>query len=357
MPTKNQSSRTENRQQKLKQAVDCLKKTIPQMKDLEIPITPENYFVWYEYFQGMNLELKKKIDSLLESGASFTDSLNDSLYETYIANQTQDKLIHIQGNTESLVDNLLQELEKILEGNQNFSETLEESQNNLKKNPDIQTISQLVANLIEETDQVKQANSTMESSLITMKEEVCILKKNLEELNETAYTDQLTGIPNRRAFDESIKTLVNDFEQKQKDFSLLFMDIDHFKSFNDTHGHAIGDKVLTFIATILKKGVKGDDIVARYGGEEFVVLLPDTQYQGALIVGQQLCNKVASKNLVMGSEEKVTLGNITISVGVASFKTNDSIESIVERADQALYSAKEQGRNCVIGEKQILATS
>ncbi|KZY48094.1 hypothetical protein A3732_24320, partial [Oleiphilus sp. HI0050] len=276
------------------------------MKDLEIPITPENYFVWYEYFQGMNLELRKKIDSLLESGTNFTDSLNNSLYETYIANQTQDKLSHIQGDTETLVDNLLQELEKILEGNQAFSAALEESQNDLKKNPDINSITQLVAKLIEETDQVRQANTSMENSLIVVKEEVSTLKRNLEELNETAFTDQLTGIPNRRAFDESIKTLVNEFEQTLKPFSLLFMDIDHFKSFNDTHGHAVGDKVLTFIATVLKKGVKGDDIVARYGGEEFVALLPNTRYEGALVVGQQLCDKVASKNLVMGSDKKVT---------------------------------------------------
>lgn len=342
-----------DKQQQLKQAVDCLKKTIPQMKDLEIPITPENYFVWYEYFQGLNLELNKKIDSLLKSGVTFTDRLNNELYETYISRQLEDKLSHIQGDTESLVDKLLKELEQIIDGNQSFSAVLEKGQSELRQNPDVTTIGKLVADLIDETEQVKKMNASMEQSLIGMKEEVSALKKNMEELNQTAFTDQLTGIPNRRAFDESVKALANDFELKRRDFCVLFMDIDHFKSFNDTHGHAVGDKVLTFIASILKKGIKGEDIVARYGGEEFVVLLPDTQYKGAVIVGQQLCNKVASKNLVMGSEEKVTLGNITISVGVAAMNSSDSIDSLLERADQALYAAKQQGRNRVVGETAL----
>ncbi len=129
MVTTQASSTFDNRQQKLKQAVDYLKKTIPQMKDLEIPITPENYFVWYEYYQGLNLDLNKRIDSLLESGIAFTDTLNNELYETYIANQIQDKLSNIQGDTELLVDNLLNEINKINDGNQSFSEALEKGQN------------------------------------------------------------------------------------------------------------------------------------------------------------------------------------------------------------------------------------
>jgi len=352
-----QSSVFENRQRKLKQAVDCLKLTIPLMKDLEIPITPENYFVWYEYANGGNVELKQQIEAHLDAGTIFTDSLNHELYETYFANQQHDQLCDVQGGTERLVDNLLSELEGILDGAHSFSSTLEKSQSALKKNPDIKAISRLVASLIEETDQVKRVNSSMEHSLSIMKDEVCILKHSMEELNTTAYTDQLTSIPNRRAFDKSIKDLCGEYQQEGRCFSLLFMDIDHFKTFNDTYGHAVGDKVLSFIANLLKKGVKGDDMVARYGGEEFVVLLPDTLYEGSLTVAQQLCDKVAKKNLVMGGEEKVTLGNIHISVGVATISQEDDMASIIARADQALYTAKEQGRNRVVGERALASCS
>jgi len=353
MENETQKSMFNSRQRKLKQAVDCLKLTIPRMKTLEIPITPENYFVWYEYATGTNLKLKKAIDGYLEKGITFTDELNNELYESYFADQTSDKLASIQGGTEALVENLLNELEDILDGAQSFSNTLEESQLELKKNPDIKSISRLVANLIEETDQVKKVNSSMEKSLNVMKDEVCILKHDMEELNATAYTDQLTSVPNRRAFDKKIKDLFDQYKDIGESFSLLFMDIDHFKLFNDTHGHAVGDKVLIFIASILKKGVKGSDLVARYGGEEFVVLLPKTHYEGALTVGQQLCDSVAHKKLIMGGENKISLGNINISVGVASLSAADDVTSILARADKALYSAKEQGRNRVVGEQAL----
>ena len=111
--------------------------------------------------------------------------------------------------------------------------------------------------------------------------------------------------------------------------------------------------MLTFIASILKKGIKGGDTVARYGGEEFVVLLPKTNYQGAMIVAQQLCDKIAKKTLIMGGESKTSLGNITISTGVSLISPEDEIASLIERADKALYQAKEQGRNRVVGEQTL----
>jgi len=337
----------------LKQAVDNLKSTIPRMKDLEIPITPENYFVWYEFENGKNKKLIDTLQSHLDGGTTFTPTLNNELFEKFFADKTRDMLSNVQGSTEKLVEGLLSELEGMQAGAASFSSTLDESQQELKKNPDIKSISKLVANLVAETDQVKKTNATMEQKLIVMKDEVNILKQDMDDLNTTAYTDQLTNIPNRRAFDEAIERLRDDFQSNAEVFSLLFMDIDHFKKFNDTHGHAVGDKVLTFIATILKKGIKGSDMVARYGGEEFVVLLPQTNYQGSVIVAQQLCDKVAKKTLIMGGENKTSLGNISISIGVAVVSASDTVASMIERADKALYQAKEEGRNRVVGEQAL----
>jgi len=342
-----------NKQDALKQAVDYLKLTIPRMKDLEIPITPENYFIWYEYERGNNSDLSKAIDEHLKSGAAFTEALNNELFEQFFSERDTETVTGVQEGTAKLVENLLSELESMQAGTQNFSNTLEQSQDTLNKNPDINAITQLVANLIEETDQVKRVNSSMEQKLNVMKDEVDILKQDMDALNTSAYTDQLTNIPNRRAFDETINKLLDKYQSVGSIFSLLFIDIDHFKLFNDTHGHAIGDKVLTFIASILKKGIKGSDMVARYGGEEFVVLLPKTDYQGAMIVAKQLCDKIAKKTLIMGGESKTSLGNITISTGVSLISPEDEIASLIERADKALYQAKEQGRNRVVGEQTL----
>jgi len=342
-----------NKQDSLKQAVDFLKLTIPRMKDLGIPITPENYFIWYEYEKGENSDLTKDIDQHLKDGTYFTDTLNHELFEHYFSKRDTEIVSDVQNDTAKLVENLLSELDDMQAGTQNFSNTLDKSQKALKKSPDINAITQLVANLIEETDQVKKVNSSMEHKLSAMKEEVDILKSDMDALNTSAYTDQLTNIPNRRAFDERIQKLLDKYRNVGSIFSLLFIDIDHFKQFNDTHGHAIGDKVLNFIASILNKGIKGSDMVARYGGEEFVVLLPKTNYQGAMVVAQQLCDKIAKKTLIMGGESKTSLGNITISVGVAHISTEDEATSLVARADKALYLAKEEGRNRVIGEQAL----
>ena len=136
-------------------------------------------------------------------------------------------------------------------------------------------------------------------------------------------------------------------------FSLLLIDIDHFKQFNATQGHAVGDKVLRYVAHILKGGIKGDDMVARYGGEEFVVLLPTTDYEDAIAVGTKLRERVASKNLIDSSDEQKSYGHVTISIGASVMCIKDDSDSVVKRADKALYLAKQVGRNRVCGEREL----
>jgi len=345
--------KNDKKQRELVQAVKYLKLTIPRMTSLEVPITPENYTVWYEYTSGANLELTKAIDDMLNSGLEFTSEINRELYDTYITSLPSGKLVGVQGETEQIVRKLLGEIKGMYDGAQSFSSTLKSSQEELLNNPDISSVSRLVSNLIEETDKVKQANSAMEKTLTTMKDEVDCLKSDMEALSVAALTDQLTGISNRRAFNEAIEQSLEDFNAEGTIFSLLVIDIDHFKKFNDTHGHTVGDMVLTFVAKMLKKGVKGTDMVARYGGEEFVVILPKTDYDGAITVAQLLCDKVSQTVLTMNEKQKKSLGNVTISVGVALITSGDDAISVVERADLGLYAAKESGRNRVVGEKGL----
>ena len=121
---------------------------------------------------------------------------------------------------------------------------------------------------------------------------------------------------------------------------------DHFKGFNDNYGHQVGDQVLRLVARTLVDGVKGKDLVARYGGEEFVVILPDTQLQGGVIVADHLRKAVANKELINRSTGD-KLGRITLSVGVSEFHKAETVEALIERADQALYTAKHNGRDQV----------
>ncbi|PCJ30044.1 MAG: GGDEF domain-containing protein [Moraxellaceae bacterium] len=342
-----------NQQQELLQAVQFLRLTIPRMSNLAIPITPENYTVWYEYSSGVNLDLNRAIDDFLNNGVEFTPEVNRELYDTYIPATPNGKIAGVQGETEQIVLDLLNEIKSMHEGAQKFTGTLESSQEELKNNPSISSVSRLIANLIDETDRVKRVNSSMERKLTAMKQEVSILKTDMETLSVKSLTDQLTGIANRRAYNGAIDRFLANFKENQCEFSLLMIDIDHFKRFNDTYGHSVGDMVLSFVAKKLKNVVKGTDFVARYGGEEFVVLLPATDYEGAKTVGQILCDNVAQTTLTLDEGDKKVLGNVTISVGVAMVTSEDDAASIVARGDRALYAAKEKARNCVVGEREL----
>jgi diguanylate cyclase len=131
-------------------------------------------------------------------------------------------------------------------------------------------------------------------------------------------------------------------------FSVLLIDIDHFKQFNDTHGHQIGDDVLRLMARTLKETVKGRDVAARYGGEEFAVLLPDTDLDRARLVAENIRAAIAGKELRKRSTRE-NLGRITVSVGVAEYKPDDDLEALIGRSDRSLYAAKNNGRNLVSG--------
>ncbi len=172
------------------------------------------------------------------------------------------------------------------------------------------------------------------------------LQSDLERIRKEAVTDGLTGLANRKSFDDQISRLWNDCRKHGNTFSLLLVDIDHFKSFNDTHGHQIGDQVLRLVAMTMINEVKGQDMAARYGGEEFAIILPGTNINAAKTVGDNLRKAIEQKEIV----NKATgnqLGRITVSVGAAQFFSMESVEDLIFRADKALYASKNKGRNQV----------
>ena len=337
----------------LEKTANLLREAIPIMSKLNIPLTPENYHVWYEYTVGDNLELNKTIDELLENGTKFTSKINHELHKTYVYQAPEELLTSFNQDVKKMVARLFEKINGITKKTQNYSSTLEEYNDLLQSNPDIDTLTGLITNLIDATDSALESNQAMESMLESMNEEVDTLRGNLQTLNVEAFTDKLTAIPNRRAFDHRIDELFDSYHDEGQIFSLLIIDIDRFKLFNDTHGHATGDRVLKYVADVMKGDLKGNDMLARYGGEEFVVLLPLTNYNGAICVGNSLREKISSIKLVDSQDEEKSLGHVTVSIGVAVNTSHDDTDSIVERADKALYLAKEKGRNLVMGEQDL----
>lgn len=182
-------------------------------------------------------------------------------------------------------------------------------------------------------------------------EEFQLLKQQLDKATSLAKTDELTNIPNRRGFNEIIDQTIQAANQTQNTFNLLMIDIDLFKQINDEYGHLIGDSILRYLARSLHNEVKGQDSVARIGGEEFIIILPNTAYTDAIKVANNIRQKIASCPLQAKSNSKPI--HLTISIGVAIYQLNESLETLIDRADKCLYFAKNHGRNCTIGESEL----
>jgi two-component system cell cycle response regulator len=171
------------------------------------------------------------------------------------------------------------------------------------------------------------------------------LRDMMQSTLEMAITDGLTGLHNRRYLERHLGMLVQQAVARGKPLSLLILDIDHFKAINDTHGHAAGDEVLREFSRRMRKVVRGIDLACRLGGEEFLVAMPDTHGGLALLVGERIRQKIAGEPFQAEGAPRM---NVTVSVGVASLASpSDTAQTLMKRADDALYEAKRQGRNRV----------
>ena len=172
-------------------------------------------------------------------------------------------------------------------------------------------------------------------------------QKELEQVVIEADTDKLTGLANRRRLDEFLDALVTLFPEEKKSFSLMMADVDHFKYYNDAHGHQMGDIVLSSISSILKSRIRRGDLAARFGGEEFVVILPNCSKENAVLIGNKLHQAISEENIQF--QEQQPMGNITCTFGIATYPDDaDTKELLLKKADECLYDGKASGRNKVV---------
>jgi diguanylate cyclase len=190
----------------------------------------------------------------------------------------------------------------------------------------------------------KQLNE-LTQKITTLDAESKELKSKLTAAYNKATHDTLTNLPNRLAYEETMNTEMARWQRYRTPLTLAIWDIDFFKVINDTHGHKAGDKTLIIIAQLLSQQCRKTDFVARLGGEEFIMLLPDTTEQSALILTDKIRLVIEATGFTAGSNKL----SITISCGLSEFRSGDNASSVFERADQALYQAKANGRNrCVV---------
>ncbi|WP_417481434.1 GGDEF domain-containing protein [Maricaulis sp.] len=315
------------------------------MEQFDVPPTPENYAVWISFASDTNPELCESVRAHIEAGDTFTPEISSDLFDQYFQwRAIQDAILESGGMMSRELGNVQESLRAAEADTLAYGETLAGATSQLGEAVSDPGIKKLVESLVSATAKMQRRSHDLENKLQATSKEVTQLRDNLERVREEAMTDALTGIANRKRFDESLRKARREADTTGTPLSLVLCDIDFFKRFNDTWGHQTGDQIIRFVAGCLTRHAPESHVVARYGGEEFGIVMPGATPEEALAIAEKIRRTVESKKLLRKSTNE-DLGNITISMGIATFQGSESIEALIERADTHLYRSKTEGRN------------
>jgi len=311
---------------------------------------PRAYELWYTYTTGHHPALMRAINELLRKFGRVTQGELDDIYDRFInTNRFTAEAERATVRLLSQMDTVGDALEHAKGELNDYRGTLNGSADELDQGVDEAELRAIIAKLMASTRSMSRLNAKLADRLSEAKTEVIELREALESIRTESQIDPVTTLANRMFFDTALADSIRHAQRTGDMLSVLMTDIDHFKKFNDTFGHLTGDQVLRLVAISIKQNVKGLDTAARFGGEEFAIILPGCDATGAMHVAEQVRKAVQSRELVKRSTGE-NLGRVTISIGIATFRKDDSPTSIIERADAALYAAKRGGRNMVVSE-------
>jgi diguanylate cyclase len=323
---------------------EVLRLALPLMARQAAGFNPCSYALWYEHCAGLNPALSRVLGARLATNSPVTDEDVWRLYTEHIVARDAPHYEGVRDEVCRILQATAANTEVAGEKASAFGEALAGHAKRLAGAPAPEAIQATVSDLRTDTGRMRVMTAELSAQLQATKEEVTVLTENLELALSQALIDSLTGLKNRRGFEQAVSVQLQ--RGGLAGTALMIIDLDNFKGLNDRHGHVLGDKVLCGVAHVLLANIKGRDVAARIGGEEFAVLLPETSLSGATALGQQICSLVAHGH-IKRSDGQVVVGEVTVSIGVAVARETELLETVVERADAAMYRAKRAGRNRV----------
>lgn len=332
----------------LQQAAQYLKKALPLMLKYQIPTTPTNYALWYTYVGEQNLQLNAQLDEVISQYQTCPPTTAEVLYQQHIGDPKDLDVSNLRQNMDAMTTELAQSLKDTSVDTDAFRNKLEANFGKLslleQEAISLEQVMDMVRGLVKESDDIINSTAYFTRQLDKAQQEIEALRQRLSTAEHDVMYDALTGCFNRRAFNLDISALL---QQSPEGTCLILSDIDHFKDFNDTYGHVLGDQVLRAVAKRMQENCRDGIKLYRFGGEEFAVLVPKSQLRIARHLAESL-RRSLEKVTVRDRKQHASVGNISASFGVSEWQPKDTVAGFIERTDQFLYEAKRLGRNRVM---------
>ena len=343
----------------LRKTREIVRKLIPFMSEKRIPITPENYQVFYAYFSGEKPGLTERIDKMVRDNAQFTDAAMEMLHQQMYALEYTDEDMEkakkemavaekVSGETTKLMNDAIADIKSGEENASKYGVALEKGSSDLSLSQSQEKLQEVINALAIETLDTQKVNEAVTKKLEESHKQLKSLSHELQAAREEARTDSLTRLSNRRCFEEDMADAIA-LTSVGDSCSIILLDIDHFKNFNDSYGHQIGDKALERVSDELR--FRDNDRIRsyRYGGEEFALLCYGLDLDAAYHLAERLRAGVEGIGFTVKGKDVP----LTISLGVAEIKKGSEVKDALKNADDAMYLAKESGRNCTKTESDI----
>ncbi|MGS2721481.1 GGDEF domain-containing protein [Paraglaciecola aestuariivivens] len=330
----------------IEKSFSTLKQTIPLMLKHKISAIPSNYALWYTYVSNKSPELNEALERAIDFNLPLSETRSKALYRDYLAETEEVNAWQLRQSIEAMLVELSQSLKDTHSETVNFKSTMDTCIDDLakveKEGLSVEEVMALVRALVKDTQNIRRSTISFNATLTDAQKEISALRAQLEQSQQAALYDSLTGLCNRRFFDDELAAYAS-----QPNLFLLLIDLDHFKKINDNYGHVMGDMVLKATAKKLQDCCRDGAQAFRFGGEEFAVIVPNSNFSKARGLAESI-RKAVQKIRVKDKKTGEAVGDITASIGLAEHTAKQPASSLIEKADQQLYEAKRLGRNRVM---------